>query len=202
MNFPATCRSHHEQHDERVGHSDPSVVARDKADCVEVAQARGTIKVVDSGRCQERGMTFPCAPLLARHRDVLRLLVVGATREHVIQALHLSSRAVDAYIAQIKHALRTHRRFCLGVRAVRWGYVDCDDPIIYARRPGASWVEPTMRQLDVIRPLASGDSVEAAAGRIGMSASTVWRDLTRLATANGAVNMIHAGALFEALEWT
>src|SRR5690606_17791156 len=111
---------------------------------------------------------------------------------------------VDICTARLKDVLGTSLRLCIGARAVRFRYVDPRRPISCAQalRTGQAWVDPSARQLDILRLLADGGSVEEAAAQVRISARTVRKDLTRLACANGARTYIHAGALFQALAWT
>jgi DNA-binding NarL/FixJ family response regulator len=137
------------------------------------------------------------------HLALLHLLIVGGTRQTLARALHLSLRAVDVRIADLKRELATPDRFYLGARGVSQGWVDPLYPIAHARarRIGTGWVTPTVRQLDIVRRRGSGAAVAEVAAAIGVSKSTVRRELAGLAAVNGALNAVHAGALFQALEW-
>lgn len=148
-------------------------------------------------------MSSPSLALPVPSLEVLRLLIVGVTRDGIAHRLHISERKVDSCIQQIKQALGTSQRLCLGVWAVRRALVPSQHPVAHAlaRRRGAGWVIPHLRQLEVLARLADGASVEEVARQIGMGASTVRGDLTRLARANGAQGMIHLGALAESLGW-
>jgi hypothetical protein len=141
--------------------------------------------------------------LMPVRAGLLRLLMMGGTRQAYARALHISLRAVDLRIANLKRDLAAPDRLCLGVRAVSQGWIDPQFPLLYAqtRRPGKDWVMPNTRQLDIVRRRGRGAAVEevAAASRVG--GSTVRRELAYLALVNGAGNAVHAGALFQALGW-
>lgn len=146
----------------------------------------------------------PRSELTPAQLDVLCQLVVGTPRRVIARSLHLSGRAVDARIAEIKRYFETTQRLCLGARAVRSALVNTRDPIDQAvrERSGASWSPPTNRQCQIVRLLAEGALDDAVCREAGVSTRTIRREISQLASANGAHDLIHAGALFEALGWT
>jgi DNA-binding NarL/FixJ family response regulator len=144
------------------------------------------------------------ADLTPTQLAVLDQLVVGATRQVIAERLHLSERTIDSRVAEIRRLLGVTQRICLGALAVRHWLVDRQAPVssARARRPGDDWVAPTTRQRRLVRRLAGGATVDVASREMGLSARTLRHDLTRLAAANGAGTPTHAGALYEALDWT
>jgi DNA-binding NarL/FixJ family response regulator len=150
-------------------------------------------------------MTTPGEPsITSAHLDrkLVTLLVAGATHEIIARRLHTSLRSTEVRIAALRTALAATTPYMLGVNAVRRGHLEAARIMAYAgRRIGDAWREPTIRQYEVLRLLASGLADGPAARIIGVSTSTLRRDLNRLATANGATSRVTAGALFEALDW-
>lgn len=143
-------------------------------------------------------------PVTATRLDVVHLLIAGAHREEIACALHMSARTLDSRLADLKLALNAPDRFCLGVRAVRVGWVEPEYPIARAcaRRACSEWIEPTERQRELLHLRADGASIEEVAVRLGTSRRTVHRHLSQLANENGAPTAATAGALFTALRWT
>lgn len=141
--------------------------------------------------------------LTPTHLDVLYLLVIGASRDVIACDLYLSVRTVDQRIGDLKYALNAPNRFGLGVRAIRWRWIDPAYPISHAsaRREGSGWLPPSRRQYAILRLRAGGATVDEIANRINLSTSCVRKDLGQLAADNGARNAVSAGALFEALGW-
>lgn len=138
------------------------------------------------------------------HLAVLQQLVVGSPRTAIAETLFLSGRTVDKRVAEIKQALETSTRLCLGARAVRHHLTRLTRA--GGKRSvgsqGSTWYLPTQRQRQIIWLLASDVTVDEVPARIRVSMRTLRRDLSDLAATNGAHNLIHAGALFEALAWT
>lgn len=145
----------------------------------------------------------PRPELTPAQHAVLCQLVVGTPRRVIARSLHLGDRAVDARIAEINRYLGTTQRLCLGARAIRSALVDPQNPIDQARRArrAATWSPPTTRQLQIVRLLAEDAPADTVCRELGVSTRTIRRDVFRLASANGARDLIHAGALFEVLGW-
>jgi DNA-binding NarL/FixJ family response regulator len=150
-------------------------------------------------------MTIPHLPpagLPYLDMRLVTLLVTGVTHEVIARQLHTSLRSTELHIAALRRALAATTPYTLGVHAVRRGHLEAAKIVAHARRRiGEGWREPTVRQREVLHLLASGLSDLQAATAIGISASTLRRDLGRLASANGAVSRVNAGALFETLHW-
>lgn len=136
--------------------------------------------------------------------DVLHLLVTGGTRHKIARMLHIGVRTVDTRLAELRQLLGTSQRLCLGVRAVRSGWVDPQHPVstALARRPGNGWTQPSQRQRDLVCLLSEGITVAEAAEKLCVSHRSARGDLVGLTTANGALGLVHTGALSEALNWT
>lgn len=149
-------------------------------------------------------MEYPELVLAPTQVAVLHQMVVGGSHRTIAETLFLSPRTVDKQVAGIKRVLGTSLRTCLGIRAVRYRLVGPHHPIDHARRArhGGMWHPPTVRQLQIIHLLAGDTPIDEACSEVGASARTIRRDLSRVAAINGARNLIHAGALFEALGWT
>lgn len=141
-------------------------------------------------------------------RHVLQLLTLGETCQVIARCLDRSARTVGSEISSVTRALAASTRFHLGVVAIRDRWVEAQLVRGHAafRRIAEQWHKPTMRQLTLLRHLAKGATVASVTADTGVSARTVQRDVSQLATLNGAPGAgavsVAAGALFEALGWT
>lgn len=138
-----------------------------------------------------------------RELGVLRLLAMGCPRKVISRDMHIGLRTLDRCLREIKEIFGTHAQGALVVRAIRHRRVSAAYPIgrARARLGGADWVEPNLRQIEAIARIAEGANAVEVGDAIGISATTVRSDVARLATANGAVNLVHLCALAEALRW-
>jgi DNA-binding CsgD family transcriptional regulator len=141
------------------------------------------------------------ADLTSRQIAVLGQLAIGMTRLAIARELHLSPRVIDMCTREIKLALASSHRVCLGVRAVRFGYLQPETIVCATDRPSQGWTAPNPRQLAIVTLLANGEPMPAVARRLGLSVSTVRADLYRLAADNAANTLVHLGALVQALDW-
>jgi len=127
---------------------------------------------------------------------------MGVTHKTAAHRLHISVRSVGTHLAHIRQALAARTAYAMGAYAVRFKHVDPDAVVTRASaRTSGRWISPTTRQSTILRLLASGATDQEIAAKIGISETTVRRDVSRLAVANGAPARITAGALFEALGW-
>lgn len=134
---------------------------------------------------------------------VLSLLVAGATRSFIANSLRVSPHVVDACAVALRRELAATTQYSLGVQAVRSRRVPSEFVVGNAQRrtDWRGWTSPTARQVGILRQLADGATDEVAAARLGVSARTIRREATQVASANGVHGRVAAGALFETLGW-
>lgn len=143
------------------------------------------------------------APGRSLSSRVLYLLVAGATHNSVAHRLRVGPHVVDACAAALRRELGATTPYRLGVQAVRGRRVPSEFIVETVQHRGdwQGWTAPTARQAGILRQLADGATDVGAAARLGVSARTVRREATQVASANGAYGRVAAGALFEALGW-
>jgi DNA-binding NarL/FixJ family response regulator len=142
-------------------------------------------------------------PVSTRQVAILWRLLTGATQDTIARELKLSLRTIENDVAELRRKLSARTRYTLGAASVRWGYVAAAAirELVRERAGIRNWQPPTRRQHVIIIRMSGGRSYAQLAEELGVSVRTVRRDLQQLITANGAVDLVTAGALFEALGW-
>ena len=141
--------------------------------------------------------------LTSRQISVLMRMLSGATQDLIARELKVSVRTIEGEVAQLRRSMSAPTRYTLGAVGVRWGYVASARVLDLVRdRCGfRCWMPPTPRQAVIIKWMNDGHPYEKIAAELEVSSRTVRRDLKQLIIANGAVDLVTAGALFEALGW-
>jgi DNA-binding NarL/FixJ family response regulator len=132
---------------------------------------------------------------------LMTMLATGATQESMASQLNVSLRSIQKEVEQTRRRLGATTAYTCGMLVVRQSLLPADLILDHARRRVRRFVEPTMRAYEVLRLLAAGIPDPKIAQELGMSESTVRRDLRHLTHANGIYTRVSAGALFEALQW-
>jgi DNA-binding CsgD family transcriptional regulator len=120
-------------------------------------------------RCGVEPGPAPVPELTARQHEILRLVAGGATSTDIAARLHISARAVDKAVARAMHRLGARTRH----QAAQ---------LVAGEEPAGAAVDvdlaPVMREL--LRHLAAGTTVAAAAHAVGLSRRTATRRLGEL----------------------